>query len=72
MTVLTRKENAEAVLSQLRGVGAQSVADVQQDLGMKKREVEDAIWLLASQNKIEYAGLGTPLTYKATATKREP
>lgn len=67
MTSLTRKQNAEAVLAQLRGVGPQTVAEIRADLGITKREVDDALWLLCSSGRAEYAGPGAPLVYKASA-----
>jgi DNA-binding IclR family transcriptional regulator len=72
---LTRKQNAEAVLAQLRGVGPQTIPDIRADLGMTKREVEDALYLLVRQGQAEYDWPTTvPLTYKATkvAAMREP
>jgi hypothetical protein len=64
MTSLSRKQNAEAVLAQLRGVGPQTKEQIRSDLGMTKSAVEDALWLLMNRDKIEYAGPGAPLTYK--------
>lgn len=63
---LTRKQNAEAVLAQLRGVGPQPVAEIRACLGITKREVEEALWLLCSTGKVEYAAPGSPLVYKAS------
>lgn len=68
MTKPTRKQNAEAVLAQLCGIGPQTVAEIQRDLGMTKREVEDALWLLGNRGEVEYAYPYTsPLTYKTTS-----
>lgn len=66
MTALSRKQNAEAVLAQLRGVGPQTVAEIRADLGITKREVDDALWLLCWTGRAEYAGPGAPLVYKAS------
>lgn len=68
MTSLTRKQNAEAVLSQLRGVGPQTPEEIRGCLGMKKRDVEDAIWLLANERRIEYDyPVSSPLRYKVSS-----
>jgi hypothetical protein len=68
MTKLTRNQIAEAILAQLRGVGPQSIAEIQDDLRITKREVEGAIWLLANRGDVEYTFPYTsPLIYKATS-----
>lgn len=63
---LTRRQKADGVLSQLRALGPQTVAQIQSDLKMTKREVEDALWLLGNSGAVEYAyPLTSPLTYEA-------
>ncbi len=67
-TKLTRKENAEGVLAQLRAVGPQTAAEIRACLGITKREVEDALHLLGAHARVEYTWPTTsPLTYKASA-----
>ncbi len=67
MTTLTNKQLAEAVHAQLRGVGPQTVAQIQGDLAMTRRQVEDALHLLSNRGKVEYVWPTTsPLTYKAS------
>lgn len=66
MTTLTRKQMAEAVLAQLRGVGPQTVAEIQSDLGATKREVEGALYLLTSHAQVEHVWpVTSPLRYEA-------
>lgn len=72
---LTRKQNTEAVLSELRGVGPNTVQGIRDDLHMTKREIEQALWLLCNQGLAEYDyPMTSPLTYKASkvAAMREP
>lgn len=67
MNALTRKQNAENVITSLRATGPMSVAEIQSTLGMSKREVEDALWLLGSSARVEYDyPVSSPLVYKAT------
>lgn len=66
MTTLTPSQNAQAVISQLRGVGPQPVSEIQTCLGMTKREVEHALWVLCSRGEAEYTHpMTSPPTYKA-------
>lgn len=66
MTVLTGHQKAEAVLAQLRGVGPQTVAEIQADLRLSKRDVERALWLLGSRGQVEYGWpTSSPLVYQA-------
>jgi hypothetical protein len=59
-----RKANAEAVLTQLRAVGPQTAAEIQQDLGLTKREVESALHqLLGASVEYDYP-TRSPLVYK--------
>lgn len=72
MSKLTRKEFAEAILVQLRAVGPQTVAEIRQDLGITKKDAEDAVWFLASRGQIEYDWpMSAPPAYKVAAM-REP
>lgn len=67
-TTLTRRQKSEAVLAQLRGVGSQTRAEIQADLKMTKREVEDALQILMQEGKVGYAWpVTSPLTYEARA-----
>lgn len=69
MTKLTTKQIAQGVLSQLRALGPQTVAQIQDDLRIPKREIEQALHLLMIRNEVEYAWPSTsPLVYQATAT----
>jgi DNA-binding IclR family transcriptional regulator len=64
---LTRRQKSEGVLAHLRGVGPQTAAQIQEDLRMTKREVEDALHILVRQGAVEYDWPTTsPLTYKAS------
>jgi hypothetical protein len=63
MSVLTRKEYAHGIEAQLRALGPQTVAQIREDLGLTKRDAEDAIWYLMSMNRIEYAGT-FPIVYR--------
>ena len=66
MTSLSRKEIAQSVLAQLRGVGPQTVADIRADLLLNKRQTEDALHLLVSHGQVEYDyPPSSPLVYKA-------
>ena len=67
MTRLTGAQNAEGILAQLRGVGPQTVAEIQDDLRITKREVEDALWYLVNRSLVEYTWpVTSPITYKVT------
>lgn len=67
MSLTSRKENAEAVLAQLRGVGPQTADEIRDDLRITKREVEDALYWLGSRSRVEYAEpIQSPLIYKAS------
>lgn len=68
MTTLTRKQHREGVLAQLRAVGPQTVAGIMSDLGITKREAEDALWYLANRGQVEYTWpSSSPITYKVSA-----
>lgn len=60
------KEHQQAVLAQLRGVGPQPASEIQACLGITKREVEHALWILMNQNKVDHDyPVTSPFIYKA-------
>ena len=64
----TRKQSADAVLAHLRDAGPRTVDELQADLAMTKRQVQDALYLLGNRQEVEYVWPTTaPLTYKACA-----
>jgi predicted transcriptional regulator len=69
MTTLSRREIADGVLAHLRACGPQTVAEIKTELGLTKREVEAAIYLLMNQSRIEYDYPSrSPLSYVARTT----
>ena len=72
MTALATHQIAEGVLAQLRAVGPQTIAEIQADLALTKKQTEDAIRLLMIRGRIEYDYPSrSPLAYRV-AVMREP
>lgn len=72
MSKLTRNQIAAGVFAQLRALGPQTVAQIQDDLRITKREIEDALYVLTNRGHVEHAWPSTsPLVYQVTQEGRD-
>lgn len=67
----TRKQTSDIVLEHIRENGPQTGEEIQAALGLTKRAVDDALYLLMSHARIEYTHpVRSPLAYQVSTEIR--